>query len=149
MSASFRPESQVNLATFPGPSKVLLDAAVNGELGKLIFTPITGGSAGYGVVPTTGMTTALCRGVIVQDGDNTTGAQGDVSVVARPGRFWFKNSGTNPLSQANVGQKVYAEDGDTAGSSNTYPVMGTLVYFDANNAQGCPCEVALACAHMP
>ena len=46
MSEAYRPEFNNNLATYPGPSAVKLDAAVNGQLGQMIVSV-----AGYGQVP--------------------------------------------------------------------------------------------------
>lgn len=142
MSDILRPERSNGLATFPGPRKVLLDAAVNAEQGKMIVTV-----SGYGKVPAAAnAATGKMAGVVVESGDNTSGAQGALACMCRPGVYRFANSAGNPCSQATVGAKVYAADGDTISTaSGDGPPAGTLVYYDSTDAQGRPCEVALVC----
>lgn len=149
MAYSHRREYNAGQGSIPGTVPVKLAADAVADVGNMINTPISGGSAGYGVTPTTSMTTALCRGVVSLPADNTGGSNGDKTAECKSGTYWFKASGTNTLSQANVGQNVYAESGDTVGSSNLYPVAGTLVAYDATQHDGCYALVALACAHLP
>lgn len=140
MSEAYRPEFNNNLATYPGPSAVKLDAAVNGQLGQMIVSV-----AGYGQVPAAAnAATGLMRGVIVDGNDNTAGAQGALSVTARPGVYAFANDATHPCVAADVGKTVYASDGVTISvNSADGPPAGTLTEYDASSAT--PCKVALKC----
>lgn len=145
MAAFHRPEESYNLATFPGPSKVLLDASVNGELGQMIVSV-----AGYGKVPAAAnAATGVMRGVITDAADNSAGAQGALSVIARPGVYWFENSSTHACTQATVGAKVYAESGSKISSdSGDGPLAGTLLEFDSSRTDGRYCKVALLCVKI-
>lgn len=142
MSEIYRPEDSNNLATYPGPSVVKLDAAVNGELGKMIVSV-----AGYGQVPAAAnKDTGTMRGVITEGADNSAGAQGALKVTARPGVYRFKNSGANPCTQAHVGSIVYASDGETiSNAAADGPPAGTLLEFDSADSMGRPCKVGLKC----
>lgn len=142
MADRFSPEHNNGLATFPGPRKVLLDANVNGELGKMIVTV-----AGYGAVPAAAnAATGKMAGIIEDAADNTGGAQGALSVTARPGVFSFANDATHPCTIAHVGFAVYASDGSTiSNNSADGPPAGTLIEYDASDPQGRPCKVALKC----
>jgi hypothetical protein len=145
MADVLRPEEDNNLATFPGPSKVKLDANVNGELGKMHVTV-----SGYGKVPAAAnAATGVMRGVITDGNDNTGGAQGAKSVICRPGVYWFKNSAGNACTQATVGAKVYAEDGETISSNSADgPPAGILKEFDSTRSDGRYCKVALLCVKI-
>lgn len=142
MAEVFRPEFNNSLATYPGPHRVKLDAAVNGELGKMIVTV-----SGYGKVPAAAnAATGKMRGVIVDGNDNTLGAQGALSVSVRPGVYSFDNDGADPCTQADVGTTVYATSGTAIGrNSANGPPAGTLLEFNSSDPQGRPCKVALKC----
>lgn len=141
MSDVLRLEDSNGLATYPGPTIVPLDAAVNGELGKMMVSV-----GGYGQVPAAAnRTTGTMRGIIVDSNDNTAGGQGALSVTCRPGKYRFKNSGANPCSAATCGgSPVYAEDGETIGTLSTAgPLAGFLSEFVSSDAH--PCYVVLKC----
>ena len=140
MADSYRPEDNNNLATFPGPHQVKLDANVNGELGKMIVTV-----NGYGRIPAAAdAATGKMRGTIADAADNTGGAQGAKTVTAVPGVRRFKNDATHPCSAADVGKLVYASDGDTISvNSADGPPAGTLLEFNAADPMGRPNKVAL------
>lgn len=142
MADTYRPEDSNGLADFPGPSTVSLDAAVNAELGKMLVSV-----SGYGQVPAAAnAATGLMRGVVTDAGDNTAGAQGAQVAIARPGVYRFKNDGTHPCAQVDVGAKVYASDGETISkNSGDGPLAGTLLEFNAADGMGRPCKVVLQC----
>lgn len=121
---------------------VLLDAAVNGESGKMLVTV-----AGYGRVPAAAnAATGRMAGIVVVPADNTLGAQGAEEAVTEDGEYDFANSGTHPCTQADVGGVVYAADGDTISNDATDgPVAGTLVAFNPPDptVTGRPCRVRL------
>ncbi|MFZ5774032.1 MAG: hypothetical protein ACOY3Z_00910 [Thermodesulfobacteriota bacterium] len=51
--------------------------------------------------------------------DNTAGADGDKSVNVRRGRaFKWKNSGTDPVTQASFGKACYIVDDETVAATN-------------------------------
>lgn len=142
MADVLRPDKSNGLATYPGPHTVKLDAAVNAEQGIMLVTV-----SGYGKIPAAAnAATGKMRGVVVDSADNTSGAQGALSCTVRPGRYRFANSAGNPCSQATVGSKVYAADGNTISSNSADgPLAGVLLEYDASDAQGRPCDVALMC----
>jgi hypothetical protein len=142
MADRYAPEDNNNLATYPGPSIVKLDANVNAELGKMTVSV-----SGYGQVPAAANAmTGQMRGINVDAVDNTGGAQGAKSVTCRPGVFRFKNDANNPCTQATVGATVYASDGETISTASADgPPAGMLLEFNAADALGRPCKVALKC----
>lgn len=68
--------------------------------------------------------------------DNTGGADGAVSVlVRRRTSFYWNNSGTDPVVQADFGKTCYVVDDHTVSAtngSNTQSAAGTVVGLDAN-----------------
>lgn len=63
--------------------------------------------------------------------DNTGGAAGALSIVARKGVFRYANSATNPVTQALVGKDCYIEDDSTVASTGTHKVRaGVVVEID-------------------
>ncbi|MCP3666411.1 MAG: hypothetical protein GY696_28580 [Gammaproteobacteria bacterium] len=76
-------------------------------------------SAGY-AQHATDATGLIVVGVANETMDNTGGNAGDVAVhVRRKKSFYLKNSGTNPITQADVGGNAYVEDSQTVASSTT------------------------------
>lgn len=62
--------------------------------------------------------------------DNTAGG---LDLDCRSGIFGWENDGVAPVSQADVGSVVYAEDDQTISTDNTKSPAGTLYEFDAVN----------------
>ena len=82
-------------------------------LGALIAVNATGYS-----VPAADAAGLKVVGVSEAQVDNSTGADGDKSVIARRGKaFWFKNSSGNPVTLAHLETNVYVEDDETVSSS--------------------------------
>ncbi len=71
-------------------------------------------------------------GIATETMDNTSGNAGDVSVYARRKKvFYLKNSGTNPITQADVGSSAYVEDSQTVASTTTNNIVsGTILGID-------------------
>jgi hypothetical protein len=64
--------------------------------------------------------------------DNTTGANGDLSINVRRGVFRWANSTDNPLTQAALGTIVFVEDDNTVAVSTDHAVKaGTVIRIDA------------------
>lgn len=50
--------------------------------------------------------------------DNSTGSDGDLSVLVRRKKaFKYNNSGSNPVTEAHIGTDIYVEDDETVSSS--------------------------------
>lgn len=67
--------------------------------------------------------------------DNTTGAAGALSVSAERGTFYFDNSSTDPVTQADVGKAVYIVDDETIAkthAANTRSIAGILRAVDTH-----------------
>lgn len=126
----------------PGKVAVKLDANVNAEIGNMLVQV-----AGYGQVPAAAnAATGHMVGVVIEDANNTGGAQGAKTAVCDVVTAAFANSLTNPCSQATVGALVYAASGTVISSASADgPKAGKLIAFDPANPQGRPCIVALDC----
>ena len=126
----------------PGTVPIKLDANVVAPLGYMIVTV-----AGYGQIPAAAnQATGHMAGIVQTPGDNTGGSAGDVTVVANPDTAAFANDGTNPCSQADVGELVYASSGTTISrNSADGPPAGKLIAYNTADVQGRPCVVALDC----
>ena len=141
-SDKYRPERSANLATFPGPVNVPMFASTTAYVGQMLVSV-----GGYGKHPdAANAMTGTMRGVVVDGAIESTGVNGGATAVCKPGVYRFKNHGTNPAAATNVPCVVYASDGETVSiDSADGPPAGTLIGFDANDPQGCPCEVVLKC----
>lgn len=68
--------------------------------------------------------------------DNTDGADGDVTVkVKRGAAFQFKNSGSDPVTQASLGKVCYIVDDETVSAtdgSSTQSAAGTVIAIDSD-----------------
>lgn len=92
--------------------RVKLAAAIKLFVGALVAT----NAAGYGqpAADAAGLKVAGVSGAQV---DNSLGADGDLSTnVRRNKAFLFKNSTTNPVSQAHFNSDIYVEDDETVSS---------------------------------
>lgn len=78
--------------------------------------------------------TNAVMGVASAEANNTSGADGALSVNLAQGVFRRKNSATSACVAATVGKVVYAEDGETVriASGATYPVAGVFLGFEAD-----------------
>ena len=66
-------------------------------------------------------------GVVVEDADNSAGIAAALGVDLREGTFRFKNSGTNALSKAHVGQTCYVENEETVASTASNKIEAGVV----------------------
>lgn len=92
-------------------------------------------TSGYGIdSQKVGGADQICLGVYAESVENT-GADGEAIVmVERKKQFLVKNSSTDPVSQADLGIKVYVEDNQTiAKTSNngSLSLAGTFMGFDS------------------
>jgi hypothetical protein len=55
--------------------------------------------------------------------DNTAGGAGAMSVLTKRGAFILQNSTTQPVTQADLGANVFAEDDNTVAHSTTYSLI--------------------------
>ncbi|TQN84364.1 UNVERIFIED_ORG: hypothetical protein FHU00_3945 [Citrobacter freundii] len=87
-------------------------------------------AAGY-AVPSSATAAQITLGV--SDGwvDNSTGSDGDVTVLARRGKaFLMANSTAEPVTQTQVGKDCYVEDSVTVAKTDngsTRPVAGKVI----------------------
>jgi hypothetical protein len=89
---------------------------------------------GRGGVPTA---TTPVLGVVRNEVDNTSGANGALNVIAdREGAYPFFNSASGDLlANTDIGNDVYAADDQTVAktsNTNVRPIAGKLVAIDAN-----------------
>lgn len=68
-------------------------------------------------------TATRVRGVALDEADNTSGADGAVSVDIERGAFLFANDTTNAVTRAHIGASVYVVDSNTVGSSATSTIV--------------------------
>ena len=111
------------------------------EVGNLIVTV-----SGYSAFPATAnAATGKIAGVSLDAADNTGGADGAQTITAEDGTYDFKNDGTHPCAQADVGSTVYASAKDTiSNTSSDGPPVGKLVEFaPSDQAPSRPCRVRL------
>lgn len=73
-------------------------------------------------------------GVAKHRADNTSGADGAISVDVLKGVFIRANSGTNPLDVTDIDGPCYAEDNQTVRHDGgaTYPLLGIVQGFEAD-----------------
>lgn len=68
--------------------------------------------------------------------DNSDGADGDVTVKVKRGvPFLFKNSGSDPVTQASLGKVCYIVDDETVSAtdgSSTQSAAGTVIAIDSD-----------------
>ncbi len=69
-------------------------------------------------VPGATAATLKAAGRIEQSVDNTGGADGDETVLIRRGAFRFKNSSTDPVTQAGLLGNCYIVDDETVAATN-------------------------------
>jgi lactam utilization protein B len=88
---------------------LLVAASTKIEAGKMVSV----GADGYAIEAADTAST-ICMGIADETADNTTGADGALTVRIRRGKvFKLKNSATNAVVQASVGSNVYVEDDQT------------------------------------
>jgi hypothetical protein len=106
---------------------------------KASVKPIQGGiavlSAGY-AAPATTATGLIAIGRFEQTVDNTSGADGALSVQVRRGTFRFGNSASGDLvAQADAGADCYLVDDQTVAKTsgtNTRSVAGKIIAVDSD-----------------
>jgi len=92
--------------------------------GKIISNPVAGSTICYGggiavanatgyAEPGTTATGKTALGRFNQRVDNSAGADGALNVEIERGVFEFANSGTDAVTQAEVGKTIYIEDDQT------------------------------------
>jgi hypothetical protein len=67
--------------------------------------------------------------------DNTGGANGDIEILVSRGTFKFKNSATDPVTQADLLADCYIEDDETVAKTNggnTRSRAGTIVDLESD-----------------
>ncbi|WP_424682924.1 hypothetical protein [Frateuria sp. YIM B11624] len=116
--------------------------------GKLIAVPVAAGAkifagalvaanaTGYATRGATA-TTLTYLGRAEEFADNTNGADGDVQVMVRRAQaFLWKNSGTDPVTQASLGKLAYIVDDETVSKTNaggnTQSAAGIVIGVDAS-----------------
>lgn len=115
--------------------------------GELFGAPVAGATeiwgghmiavnaAGY-AVPASAVAASTVIGV--SDGwvDNGQGANGDTVALVRRGKFWLLgNSGTDPVTQAQMGKDCYVFDSQTVAKTsdtNARPVAGKVMGLAAD-----------------
>jgi len=116
--------------------------------GKVIAVPVAAGAkifAGALVVANaTGFAargstaaTLIYLGRAEEFADNTNGADGDVQILVRRGQaFLWKNSGTDPVTQASLGKTAWIVDDETVSKTNaggnTQSAAGIVIGVDAS-----------------
>lgn len=92
-------------------------------------------NAGYAVNGQAG-TTLVYQGRAEEAVDNSAGANGDKTVRVRRGKaFKWKNSGTDPIAQADVGNTCYIEDDETVAKTDgtgTLSACGTVLAVESD-----------------
>lgn len=89
-------------------------------------------AAGY-AVPMSAGTTTIAMGLASATVDNLTGANGDKRIDLEKGAYNFVNSGTDPVTIADLGKLVYAEDDQTIAKTDataTLDAVGYLIHFE-------------------
>jgi hypothetical protein len=72
-----------------------------------------------------------CLGKFDQEGDNSTGGNGAISVRVKRGTFAWAVTGSNTPTAANVGQVVYVSDDHTVTTSSSHSISaGILIQVD-------------------
>jgi hypothetical protein len=104
-------------------------AAKTMYLGALAVTDASGNAE-----PGTTATGKTVQGrVSVETIDNSAGAAGDLNVEIRRGIFKWANSGSDPVTAANVGDTVYIEDDQTVAATGTgKSAAGIMEELDAD-----------------
>lgn len=85
-------------------------------------------------VPGSAATTLTAVGRADEQVDNT-GAAGDKVIAVRKGVFRFVNSGTDPITRAEIGADAYIVDDETVAATDgtgTLSVAGKIVDLDAD-----------------
>lgn len=114
--------------------------------GKLIPVPVAANAVihaggltvananGY-AAPGSVATTLTYLGRAEESVDNTGGANGDkVALVRRKDAFFWKNSGTDPVTQASLGKVCYIVDDETVAATNgtnTRSAAGVVIGLDS------------------
>ena len=76
-------------------------------------------ATGFGTAAAAGTATLVVAGIAESQQDNTTGADGDLEVVVESDVIAnFGNLGADPVTQADVGQLVFAADDQTIARTN-------------------------------
>lgn len=94
--------------------------------GAIVFLDSSGNAE-----PATAATGKIIAGISQEQKTSTTAAAENIEVKA--GVAFLKNSGSNTLTKANIGDTVYAEDDETVGSLGTSKsAVGMMVDIDTN-----------------
>ena len=83
-------------------------------------------SAGF-AIPAADTATTKCVGVADGGADNSSGANGDVSVCVKEGTHKWENSAGSALDQSNVGRLALVEDDQTVAASTTNSIVAGYV----------------------
>jgi len=96
---------------------------------------VVANAAGY-AAPGSTATTLTYLGRAEEYVDNSSGADGDKNVMVRRGKsFKWKNSGTDAVTQAELGKTCYIEDDETVAKTDgtsTRSAAGTVVGIDSD-----------------
>jgi len=85
-------------------------------------------------VPGSAAATLKARGRAEEQADNSAGANGAIRVAVRRGCFPFKNSGTDPVARADIGNTAYIEDDETVAKTDDEGALsaaGKIIDIDA------------------
>jgi hypothetical protein len=128
--AASRPTPQFGTSTVPDSLYIPVKAGAKIYAGALVA--LLGGYAKQGVTAT-GL---IAVGVAEEDVDNTSGADGALSVRVRQGVFAMNNSsGGDAIAQANVGADCYIVDDNTVAltsGSSTRSRAGKVIRITAS-----------------
>ncbi len=121
------------------------DRATEQRDGKLLSVPVAASAVLYAgaliVANATGYAAPgsvaadlTAMGMATEKVDNSAGADGDLNIEVLRGRaFKFKNDGTNPVTQAHLGQDCYVFDDETVSSNATgTSVAGKVVDIESD-----------------
>jgi len=145
--ASFRDTKQSNVLTL---STVKLGAGKKVFAGGIVVTDT---ATGYGCAGKTG-TGLVCRGIAMQDVDNTSGGNGALSVGVDRRPAWLDIYGSDAVTQADVDKTVFLYDDHTiartdgsaqrsiAGVLRAVGTLGALVEFSETNGDQLAVETA-------
>ncbi len=106
---------------------VLMAAAARIHAGHMVCA----NARGYAVMGSnaTGLTSL---GMATEFVDNSTGSDGDQSILVRKGKaFSFSNNGASPVTQALVGKPCYIADSQSVAAVGDV-VAGTVLFIDAD-----------------
>lgn len=121
------------MTAVPPVITLLMKAAAKVFKGGLVATDNTGFVISGSAIGATGL---KVWGIATKDVDNTSGANGALSVDVVRGIYPFANLGADPLVQADVGATCFVDDDQTVrktSNTSTRSNAGVFLGFDENS----------------